>query len=119
MDRIQSSLEQYTKAGEQRHATALVTFFLEKNFKLSVSDGEEWTVINSDDKTTVIHALATTDADYLRVAQGELIFTLFLVYGNASDGSELVADYSVRHRHDFEEVETLLDEVYSKLYPHL
>lgn len=77
-------------------ARALVTGALVRGWTVSVNDGEEWTVVRSNDADKILAALASTDSDTLslRGSSGERIGTLLLVWGNAGDGSELIADYS-------------------------
>ena len=81
-------------AGEMQVARMLVNAALRDGYALSVNDGEEWTVNRSRNASEVLAALATTDGDYLRLWKGERTLGWFmLVYGNADDGSELIADY--------------------------
>lgn len=89
------SLDKYAGKEEAVVARRLVRKALEAGYKLSVSDGEEWTVKGSTNRMQVLEALATTGADTIRVrtADGEKIGDLYLVYQNGP-GDELIADYS-------------------------
>src|SRR5262245_58799249 len=55
---------------EKRMASALVKAALKRGFRLSVNDGEEWTVIRSLSYWKVMAALFTTDMDYLKLVDG-------------------------------------------------
>jgi hypothetical protein len=62
---------------------------------VSINDGEEWTVTLSTDRKEILPALATTGEDIIRLYKdGERAGSIWLVYGNAEDGSELIADHS-------------------------
>lgn len=89
-----TSFERYATHGEQAHARALVRWLLNRDLTVSVNDGEEWTVKRSADLQEILDALATTDSDQLRVRDrgGDSVGWFWLVWGNASDGSELIAD---------------------------
>jgi hypothetical protein len=63
---------------------AFVDDALALGHKLSVSDGEEYTVKRSTDRAEIMGALGTTDADsiVIRDQAGERIGWVSLVYGN-------------------------------------
>ena len=68
---------------------------LGRHVDLSVNDGEEWTVQQSTDRKEIVSALATTGEDIIRLYKdGERAGFFLLVYGNAEDGSELIADHA-------------------------
>lgn len=75
-------------------AVALIPLLLENGRTVSVYDGEEWALKRSTDAAAIFAAMATTDADTLRVreADGEHFGTFWLVYGNGP--GELIADHS-------------------------
>lgn len=101
------ALDRYASYGEAVKARRLVRIALAKGYAISVYDGEEWTVKQSTDRMTVLQALATTECDTLRFRKdGEKLGSMLLIYGNATDGSELIADYSAN-----EAMETLYNEV--------
>lgn len=93
---------------ERRIASKLVTTCLRNNMTISVSDGEEWVVRKSSSKAEIMAALGSTDEDWLRIYHGSAAKAFIgstaepgkcagffrLVYGNADDGSELIADYT-------------------------
>lgn len=87
---------EYATQGERAHARALVRWLLNRNLSVSVYDGEEWTVHRSTDLPEILNALATTELDELVAADaaGTRKGWFLLVWGNAEDGSELVADCS-------------------------
>jgi hypothetical protein len=88
---------EYLSQGEARAVRELVGVALEWGAALSVYDGEEWTVKASYDEDTILAALGTTDRDILRVRHPvtrERVGDILLVYGNAPDGSEVVADHT-------------------------
>lgn len=84
--------------GEQQAAERLVDLILQEPMNLiSVCDGEEWTVKRSRDRAVILAALATTDQDAIRVrdgATGASRGSFDLIWGNADDGSELIADHT-------------------------
>ncbi len=90
-----NDLTSYTTLGESRAAFVLVQVIIDMDYSISVNDGEEWTVVKSQRPQEILDALATTEADWLRIHKGERsVGTFCLVYGNADDGSELVADHT-------------------------
>lgn len=72
---------------EMQIAGKLIDDALELGCTLSVNDGEEWTVKRSQDKTAILQALATTDADLLKVrtADGLELGDVLLIWGNDCD----------------------------------
>lgn len=89
-------LDMYATAGEAQVARMLVNAALRDGYALSVSDGEEWTVERSRSEAEILDALATTGGDVVRLwtQDGATRGWFYLVYGNAEDGSELIADYT-------------------------
>ena len=95
-------LPDYVTQGEARAAESLVRALIATGYAISVYDGMEMTVQHSLDVETVCRALATTDADRLYIAMRDslsathvaTIGSILLVWGNASDGSELASDWS-------------------------
>ena len=79
---------------EKRIATALVTHALDRGYRISVNDGEDWPVKRSADKAEIMAALFSTDEDtiVLRSSAGEKVGWFRLIYGN--DGWDVVSDYS-------------------------
>jgi hypothetical protein len=65
---------------------------LDKGYLLTVLDGEDVPIQNSDDSEAVMAELGHCDEEWLQVANadGNRIGTIFLVYGN--DPDEVVAD---------------------------
>jgi len=90
------ALDRFASTGEAVKARRLIRLALEAGYVVSVQDGEEWTVKQSADRMTILAAMATTGEDRIRFrkATGERIGTAYLIYGNAHDGSELIADYT-------------------------
>lgn len=91
-----NALNRYRSAGEVQVITRLVEFVLNHGHKISVYDGEEWVIKQSQDKAKILDALGGTDCDTIRVRnkEKEIVGSFVLVYGNASDGSEVIADYT-------------------------
>jgi hypothetical protein len=90
------SFDQYTTQGERTVARKLVRAALAAKCAIDVNDGEEWTVYRATRWTPVAGALATTGEDTLRLraADGNYAGSFSLIWGNADDGSELIADYT-------------------------
>ena len=81
---------------EQKVMKELIKRILAKGWVISVNDGEEWVVKKSVNKEEIFKAMASTDADYLKVRTGEAegfttVGTIVLVYGN--EPYELVNDW--------------------------
>jgi hypothetical protein len=95
-DHIDIAFYEHATEGERRAAADLVTNALAAGYSVSVYDGEEWTVKRATNVKTVLEALATTGEDTLRIryATGEPCGSFWLIWGNARDGSELIADHS-------------------------
>lgn len=83
----------FTTPGERRVATRIVNAAIAAGYHLHVWDGEEWTIQACRNAKPVLDALATTGSDVLRLRNGSERFgDIVFVWGNAADGSELVAD---------------------------
>lgn len=91
-----SSINQYATYGERRVAGKLVRAALDAGYTISVNDGEEWTVKNGRTYHSVMDALCTTGEDTLRLrdANGDHAGSIYLVWGNADDGSELISGFT-------------------------
>jgi hypothetical protein len=94
---------EYLTAGEARHVRKLVGLILATGADVSVHDGDEWMVKRSRDNKTIIAALGTTGADTLRVRDmdGALLGDFELIYGNDSDGTEVISDHTANAYCDF------------------
>jgi hypothetical protein len=79
---------------ERRMCVALVTACLARGFSVSVSDGEDWVVRRSTDKSIILEALFSTDEDVVAIYDraGERAGWFRLIYGN--DGYDVVSDFS-------------------------
>ena len=97
----------YYGRGECDEALRLVKFLLAEGYRISVYDGEEFTVRRSYDLEEIIAALGTTGEDelLLRDFNKDEVGCLRLVWGNDPDGEELVADHS-----DNETINKLMDQ---------
>lgn len=87
----------FATPGERRVATKLVEAIIRRGYVISVFDNEEWTVRQSGHIPTILSALCTTEMDTLSFRQvgADCIRGMIdLVWGNAEDGEELIADYS-------------------------
>lgn len=97
-----TSFNDYTTAGERNVARRLIRAALNAGYTISVNDGEEWTVKRSTSSKAIKDALATTGEDTLRLHAADPSKTVGwhnagsfdLIWGNAEDGSELIADYT-------------------------
>lgn len=90
-----TDLERFATKGEAAVVKRLVRIVLERGYMVSVNDGEEWTVNLSTNRNEILSALATTGEDIIRLYKdGERAGSIWLVYGNAEDGRELIADHS-------------------------
>lgn len=87
---------EYLTTGEARIARKLVGEMLARGLTVSVYDGEETTLARSKDRRAILAAMGTTGSDTLtaRNESGERVASFMLIYGNADDGSEIVADHS-------------------------
>lgn len=95
----QYDMSAHYSEGEVNAAIRLVEKLLEnQQVLLSVNDGEEWVVRRSRNKEEILNALGSTGEDLVRAFQlqedqrAPIAGSFHLVWGNASDGSELIAD---------------------------
>ena len=83
------SLEKYATHGEALVARKLVTELVNRGHAISVwNGGEEAEIEDSTDIEALLDELAASGEDEL-VAEG---IWFYLVFGNESDGSELISD---------------------------
>ena len=88
-------LDLFATKGEAVVAKRLIRIILERGYMVSINDGEEWTVELSTDRKEILPAHATTGEDIIRLYKdGERAGFFLLIYGNAEDGSELIADHA-------------------------
>lgn len=94
----QTTAQKYYAAGEVALATRLVRFLLSQGCALSIWEGEDWAINRSTSLPDLLGALASTGEDKIVVyPAGEKtprLGDIYLVWGNADDGSELIADHS-------------------------
>ena len=95
------SLTEYATPSEARVARKLVREALARGYAVSVKDSiegdGEWVLRRSTSFRTICDALASTGSDILRLrhpSRPDWYVTFALIWGNASDGSELIADHS-------------------------
>lgn len=106
------SIKLYATTGEARIARKLVKLALAQGWSISVNDGYETTVSRETREIAILDALATTGEDILTLhlpISGKRAGSFILIYGNAEDGSELIADHT-----DNENCERLYREVYGE-----
>jgi len=73
---------------------------------ISVSDGEETTLVRSDDREAIIEAMFSTDSDVLIIhREGKRDGSILLIYGN---GWDLISDYSVSLEEVIEPINKLI-----------
>jgi hypothetical protein len=94
---MENALKHATE-GEAKAAIKLVELILQEGMVISVHDGE-WVLKRSANKEEILDALCNTDeTDKLNVRDPKQDFksmgTFFLIWGNAGDGSELIADHT-------------------------
>lgn len=87
---------EYLTTGEAKIARRLISEIMAEGYSVSVYDGEETTLKRSRKFSQILAAMGTTGSDVIlaRDKAGECVARFLLVYGNADDGSELIADYS-------------------------
>ena len=94
----QTTAQKFYAAGEVARATRLVRFLLSQDCAVSIWEGEGWAIKRSTSLPDLLAALASTGEDKIVVyPAGEKTLRLgdiYLVWGNADDGSELIADHS-------------------------
>ena len=90
-----AALPDYVMADERTIAALIVAELIADGYRLSVFDGEEWTVRRSNDAREVAAALATTDSDALVATDqdGAQAGAVSLIWGN---GNALLSDWSMR-----------------------
>lgn len=84
-------------SAELSEVCRLCKIILAKGYSITVNDGEEDVVIRSKNMSDIRAALFSTDEDYLYVYGDDSknqVGCIYLVYGNAPDGSEVVCDHS-------------------------
>ena len=90
-----TDLERFATKDEVAVVKRLVRIILERGYMVSINDGEDWTGNLSTDRKGILSALGTTGEDIIRLYKdGELAGSIWLVFGNAEDGSELISDHS-------------------------
>lgn len=91
-----NDLSRFATAGEAKFARKLVRTLLDRDYVVSVNDGGEWVVSRSDSFKEITDALCSTGEDSLvaYTKGGERVGWFWLVYGNADNGEELIADYT-------------------------
>jgi hypothetical protein len=88
----QGAQENKMTEAEKKAAAILVQICLNKSYCVSVYDGGEWVVRDSESLDEIIDALGSTADDKLLITEKGAQGGFFsLIYGNAPD--ELVADY--------------------------
>ena len=82
--------------GQMNAAEQLVARILNAGYRISVHDGEAWSIKRSDNYSAILDAMGETDADTLRLTKiGNVVGegNIVLVWGNEDDGSDLISDY--------------------------
>lgn len=94
----QSSYSRYTNADDKVCVHNLLKLALANGNKVSVHDGEEWALKNSNSITEIKAALASTGNDALKIkdSDGKQLAVFWLIYNNGSEGDPLVciSDYT-------------------------
>ena len=86
-------MDKYALPVERKIAKAIVDVALLDGKRVSVFDGEEYTVKRSGDRKAILSALATTECDTLvfRDQSGNFVGSICLIWGN---GEDLIHDWS-------------------------
>jgi hypothetical protein len=105
--------------GEERHARAILSECARLNLQVEVQDEKDMCYKRGAGDDVALDTLAASDENLITLFQQEergwrQVGWLLLIWSNAPDGSELVADYSAN---DFTcafiaEVETLLPDIF-------
>ena len=96
MSETRTKTSNFWTPGEGKIVRKLIKKLIGEGGLVSVYDGGETTVVRSGSVREVIKALATTGEDHLNVygADGKWLGWFLLVYGNADDGEEVIANYT-------------------------
>ena len=86
-----------SSSSETKIFNRLINTAIASGFAISVHDGEEWAVKRSTDKRVISSAAKAVEMAELtfRTADGVKVGWVSIIWGNAPDGSELIADYTV------------------------
>jgi hypothetical protein len=100
------SLDKYATTTERKIINRLIDDALAAGYAISVNDGEETTVKQSQDRAAIRGAMATTDTDILTfwdpkggptVGVSKRLGFVWLIYGNDCD---VISDYSANEAMD-------------------
>lgn len=81
--------------GEAKVARRLIRALLAEGATISLYDGEEWVVRKTTGEKKILAGMASTGTDTIVAHRDETRLAAFsLIYGNAEDGSEVIADYT-------------------------
>lgn len=81
------------QAIEKRIVASAIADLLEADFDITVNDGEEDVVEDSDDPAEIAAAMMSTDEDYLfAMKDGKQVGWVRFIYGN--DGPDVINDYT-------------------------
>ena len=97
----QSCYMKYTTVGDRRVCNNLLKAILDSGYVVSVCDGEEWTLKQSDSLTAIKDALGSTGDDTLRVRKckgGDVVGSFWLIWDNGDDYP--ISDYTANDECD-------------------
>lgn len=82
--------------GEAKVAARLVDEILARNLTISVHDSEEYVLRRTNNNAEILAELGHTDENGFALfsKNDEYVGYFMLIFGNAADGSELIADCS-------------------------
>lgn len=112
-------------ATELKIAKFIIRHALKQGFVVSVNDGEEWVLKQSDDFSTILNAMFSTDEDGLMIRdprkmddRGHAIKVvhIVLIYGN--EGWDVVSDWSAPSLEAVEWFMQPINDYASKFEPH-
>lgn len=103
MNTATATKPQVSKAlqNERRIVRAIVKDAIADGCDVSIYDGQEWMIKRANKITHVMGAIMATDSDNLEIrdaATGEYVGTVAFIYGNGSNGADVIADCTLGER---------------------
>ena len=90
------NLPDHMQKHDAEAVTRLISEALRRGYKVSVNDGEEWTVKLCTDPAVIYPAIGSTDMDHIKLrgpTNGHVLGTFVLVWGNSP--GETIADATI------------------------
>lgn len=102
---------------EKRIARSLIIELLGQGFSLSVHDGDEFTLKKSKNRMDILYSMATTDEDYLYVADKKGVHFGWVRFIYGEDGWDVINDSTVNLEPFMTKTQALIDKLMEKAYP--